>query len=142
MVTSGSLKSPDCPRSVLDLIERFELHRETYKGQTYNETQVRREFIDPLFKALGWNSLPIPTSIVGHEGLSGKVNEILRLHERLRAAKTPTDKTGMFGDSCPLPHGRGSDWIDATDRRIDQLVYELYGLSEEEIKIVEEATRR
>jgi hypothetical protein len=27
--------------------------------------------------------------------------------------------------------------IDATDRAIDQLVYELYELSEEEIKIVE-----
>ena len=55
MVTSGSLKSPDCPRSVLDLIERFELHRDTYKRQTYNEAEVRREFIDPLFKALGWD---------------------------------------------------------------------------------------
>jgi len=30
--------------------------------------------------------------------------------------------------------------IDATDKQIDQLVYELYGLTEEEIKIVEEAT--
>ena len=27
--------------------------------------------------------------------------------------------------------------IDATDRRIDELVYELYGLTDEEIKIVE-----
>ena len=32
--------------------------------------------------------------------------------------------------------------IDKTDRQIDQLVYELYGLSDEEIKIVEEATAR
>ena len=30
--------------------------------------------------------------------------------------------------------------IDATDRRIDQLVYELYGLTDEEIGIVEQAT--
>ena len=30
--------------------------------------------------------------------------------------------------------------IKATERQIDQLVYELYGLTEEEIKIVEEAT--
>ena len=29
--------------------------------------------------------------------------------------------------------------IDFTDRQLDQLVYELYGLTEEEIKIVEEA---
>jgi hypothetical protein len=31
--------------------------------------------------------------------------------------------------------------IDATDRQIDGLVYELYGLTDDEIKIVEEATR-
>ena len=32
--------------------------------------------------------------------------------------------------------------IDATDKQIDQLVYELYGLTDEEIRIVEEATQR
>jgi len=32
--------------------------------------------------------------------------------------------------------------IAATDREIDELVYELYGVSDEEIKIVEEATSR
>ncbi len=31
--------------------------------------------------------------------------------------------------------------IDATDRQIDRLVYELYDLTDEEIRIVEEATR-
>jgi hypothetical protein len=31
--------------------------------------------------------------------------------------------------------------IDPTDREIDRLVYELYGLSDEEIAIVEGATR-
>ena len=30
--------------------------------------------------------------------------------------------------------------IEATDRHIDRLVYELYGLTDEEIAIVEEAT--
>ena len=32
--------------------------------------------------------------------------------------------------------------IEATDRQIDRLVYELYGLTEEEIAIVEEATSK
>ena len=48
-------KPQPCPRSILDLIERFDLHAETYRRQEYNETQVRREFIDPFFKALGWD---------------------------------------------------------------------------------------
>jgi len=32
--------------------------------------------------------------------------------------------------------------IDTTDRQPDQLVYELYGLTDDEIRIVEEATER
>jgi hypothetical protein len=36
--------------------------------------------------------------------------------------------------------GMITSWIDATDRQIDRLVYELYGLTDEEIRIVEEAT--
>jgi type II restriction/modification system DNA methylase subunit YeeA len=32
--------------------------------------------------------------------------------------------------------------ISATDKQIDNLVYELYGLTDEEISIVEEATAR
>ena len=31
--------------------------------------------------------------------------------------------------------------IDAIDRQIDQLVYELYGLTDDEIRMVEEATQ-
>jgi hypothetical protein len=40
---------------MLELVERFGLHRDAYRQSTYNETQVRREFVDPLFKALGWD---------------------------------------------------------------------------------------
>ncbi len=44
-----------CPQGVLRLVKRFSEQREAYLGQMYNETQARREFIDPLFKALGWD---------------------------------------------------------------------------------------
>ena len=43
------------PQLILDLIERFERNKEAYKSGAYNETQVRREFIDPFFEALGWD---------------------------------------------------------------------------------------
>src|SRR5438552_1517381 len=43
------------PKEVLDLIERFDRNRDAYKLASYNETQVRREFIDPFFKTLGWD---------------------------------------------------------------------------------------
>ena len=43
------------PSKVLELIETFDRNIEAYKDQQYNETQLRREFIDPFFTALGWD---------------------------------------------------------------------------------------
>ncbi len=37
------------------LVQRFEDHKLDYKQAGYNETQTRRDFIDPFFKALGWD---------------------------------------------------------------------------------------
>jgi len=43
------------PDRVARLIETFDRNIESYRQGRYNETQVRREFIDPFFKALGWD---------------------------------------------------------------------------------------
>ena len=43
------------PPAILDLVARFEQQLDTYKSGAYNETQLRRDFLDPLFKALGWD---------------------------------------------------------------------------------------
>lgn len=40
---------------IKSLIERFEEQKEFYKNADYNETQTRRDFIDPFWKALGWD---------------------------------------------------------------------------------------
>src|SRR5262245_4700244 len=43
------------PDIVKNLVERFEQHRDAYRSGKYNETQLRREFLDPFFEALGWD---------------------------------------------------------------------------------------
>jgi predicted type IV restriction endonuclease len=43
------------PQIILELIERFDRNIEAYESGKYNETQVRHEFIDPFFEALGWD---------------------------------------------------------------------------------------
>ncbi len=43
------------PDEILQLIERFERNREAYLSGQYNETQLRREFLDPMFISLGWD---------------------------------------------------------------------------------------
>ncbi|NJN96480.1 MAG: hypothetical protein HC875_21425 [Anaerolineales bacterium] len=55
----------------------------------------------------------------------GLVEQMLSLHQRLAGESVPQSRTVLQRQ------------IEATDRQMDRLVYELYGLSEEEIEIVE-----
>jgi len=43
------------PRVVLELVERFRRNLDVYRSGAYKESQLRQEFINPLFKALGWD---------------------------------------------------------------------------------------
>ncbi|KUG14645.1 putative type iis restriction /modification enzyme, n-terminal half [hydrocarbon metagenome] len=43
------------PEVISRLVQSFEFHQAAYKRGQFNETQLRREFIDPFFKALGWD---------------------------------------------------------------------------------------
>jgi predicted type IV restriction endonuclease len=40
---------------IAELIERFDRYQNTYKSHQYNQRQVRQEFVDLFFKALGWD---------------------------------------------------------------------------------------
>jgi hypothetical protein len=197
------------PREILELVARFEQQLEAYKSGQYNETQVRREFLDPFFKALGWDidntagnaeaykdvihedqiriagatkapdycfriggtrkyfleakkpsvfikedtspayqlrryrttfptlhvqseelgSLPLPKATESdkpaHDRMVQLVEQMLELHKQLAAARTPQEQTSLERQ------------IAATDTQIDRLVYDLYGLTDDEIKIVE-----
>ncbi|MBN2129333.1 MAG: N-6 DNA methylase [Sedimentisphaerales bacterium] len=63
-----------------------------------------------------------------YDHVVGLVDSMLELHKSLASAKTPGERNALQRQ------------IDATDKQIDQLVYELYGLTDDEIRIVEEAT--
>ena len=43
------------PQEILGLVERFDNNLDAYRSGAYNETQLRREFVDPFFKILGWD---------------------------------------------------------------------------------------
>jgi type I restriction-modification system DNA methylase subunit len=43
------------PDRIKELTETFDYNLEAYKKGSYNETQTRREFIDPFFEELGWD---------------------------------------------------------------------------------------
>ena len=64
-----------------------------------------------------------------HDRMVSLVERMLALHKQLAEAKTAHAKTNIQRQ------------IDATDTQIDKLVYELYGLTDDEIKIVEAAAK-
>jgi hypothetical protein len=65
-----------------------------------------------------------------HDRVVELVDAMLALHEKVATARTPHDRTTIERQ------------IAATDQQIDTLVYELYGLTDEEINVVEEAAER
>lgn len=70
--------------------------------------------------------LPLP-KMSSMKALATCVEQIFVSYESLQTSKVPSEKI------------RIERQIDATDREIDNLVYQLYGLTEDEIKIVEGA---
>jgi type I restriction-modification system DNA methylase subunit len=70
-------------------------------------------------------NLSDPAAKSRHDRMVQLVDRMLALHPQLAAAKTPHAKESLQRQ------------IDATDGEIDKLVYELYGLTEDEIRVVE-----
>ena len=78
-----------------------------------------------LFSAL--STSPTPQTKPGTTAWSRSVTQMLDLNKKVQDARLEQEKTAL------------SRQIEATDAAIDKLVYVLYGLTEEEIKIVEGA---
>jgi type I restriction-modification system DNA methylase subunit len=51
----GGREKLTAPKEIIELVERFENNLEEYRSGRYNETELRRDFVDPFFKALGWD---------------------------------------------------------------------------------------
>ena len=68
--------------------------------------------------------IPIPPK-PSQDKISPLVTKMLELNKKLKEANVPDTKTMLQRQ------------IEATDKEIDRLVYELYGLTADEIKIVE-----
>ena len=84
------------PTTIMELVERFHRNRDAYRSGHYNETQVRHEFIDPFFIALGWDVNNI-RAIRGSSPRPG-----LPLPD-LQPQETQNTQTGP-GRSSPLAH--------------------------------------
>ena len=90
--------------------------------------EVKKQHVEQLpIRSINFSD---PIAKAKHDKMVSLVEQMLVLHTQLARVKAPDDKTRLQRQ------------IDATDRLIDQLVYDLYGLREEELSIVEEATTK
>lgn len=70
---------------------------------------------------------PLPSEDLFNESLISLVNKMVDLNKKIDSANTPNEKKLLKMQ------------IDNVDKQIDSIVYELYGLSDDEITIVENA---
>ncbi|MDP3830470.1 MAG: hypothetical protein Q8Q47_04315, partial [Ignavibacteriaceae bacterium] len=70
------------PNELVELVTRFKENLTSYKNPNYNETQVRREFIDPLFGLLGWD-------VANKEGYAEAYKEVI--HEYSQKTKDSSE---------------------------------------------------
>jgi type I restriction-modification system DNA methylase subunit len=60
----------EIPKEIKSLITRYNDFKQVYQKPQYNETQLRREFTDPFFRALGWD-------IDNNDGLSELYKDVV-----------------------------------------------------------------
>lgn len=96
----------------------------------YQVSSLGEQRVIPQIKAAKLYGIPFPEKLDSNRSRYNKmidlVKAILELNRKLSIFKTEHEKTIIQRQ------------INATDRQIDQLVYKLYGLTGEEIKIVEQ----
>ncbi|MFH0976403.1 MAG: N-6 DNA methylase [Spirochaetota bacterium] len=85
---------------ITELVNRFEEHKESYTNSEYNETKTRRDFIDPFFKALGWD-------IDNEQSLAEAYREVI--HED----KIRIDESIKAPDYCFTIYGQKKFYVEA-----------------------------
>ncbi len=74
------LNKDEAYKKIAELVERFGDQIVSYKNSNYNETQTRRDFIDPFFKALGWD-------IDNENGYAESYREVIH-EDKVKVGKT------------------------------------------------------
>jgi type I restriction-modification system DNA methylase subunit len=92
----------------------------------------RKTIVDVSIRVADLRQVPIPSldfddrkDAVRHDKMVALVERMLDLHKKLDGATIPADKR-LYQRQ-----------IDATDKEIDELVYDLHGLNDDEISVVE-----
>lgn len=130
-----ALYSPDDRRSVLYLVGLLNSSLMRFAYSRIVRESSQKAF--PQVKIRSLRALPIrridfsnESDCALHDRMVSLIDQMLSLHERIGESRTDHDQTILQRQ------------IEATDRQIDRLVYELYGLTEDEIAVIEGSVAR
>lgn len=101
-------KSSAAPPVIGELVAKFAEHREAYRRPGYNEAQLRQDFLDSFFEALGWDvnnrrgfAEAYRDVIVDH---SLQVEQSVRAHYHLIYHRYPEPLAHRCGDMYTNEH--------------------------------------
>lgn len=92
---------------IQELVARFDEQIDSYKQADYNETLTRRDFIDPFFKALGWD-------VDNSQGFAEAYREVIH-EDKVKVGKA----TKAPDYSFRLPGGKRLFFVEAKKPNID-----------------------
>jgi hypothetical protein len=68
------------PQEIIELVDQFSRRINEYRSSIYNETELRNEFVNPFFAALGWD-------MDNRQGLPGDLKEV-KVEESIRVEES------------------------------------------------------
>ena len=104
---------------VQPLVEKFRADEKHYLESKYQEAEVRQEFLDKFFVALGWD--------VYHDEQANPYEREVRIEKSVMVQGRGKRADYAFYNER---------YCSSLDAQIDALVYELYSLTPDEIEIV------
>jgi len=88
-----------CPDTIKRLIDRFDQQSDQVRSPDYNETQLRIDFVNPMFHELGWD-------IDNRQGFAERYREVVH-EDRVKVAgqtKAP-DQGKVYGSALQVAPG-------------------------------------
>lgn len=123
---------------VKELSKTFKENERKYIATAYQEAEVRKDFIDKFFIVLGCEvNHDIQRNPYEQEVKVEKGMNIGKAQKRADVTKCSTQKNQLSISKTENEKYYRGQKCNSIDNQIDRLVYELYGLTEKEIEIIE-----
>ena len=115
------IRKEEARKEIEKLVEKYEVIANSNKLKTYNEEMTKKDFILPLFRALGWN-IEDSSEVLAEEKISkGRVDYSFRINGmpkfflEAKSLKTDLDKPVWSQQAINYAWLKGTTWAILSD---------------------------